>query len=128
MASMDPARAWLSGCALAGILAAGSLAAWGSLSAKEAASHIGEMASVCGIVASAKYAISSRGSPTFLNLDEPYPRHVFTAVIWGDDRTKFPVTPESLAGASVCVDGTISEYKGKPQIIVTNPKQLRTVR
>ncbi len=46
-----------------------------TLTAKEAAEHVGEVATVCGKVASATYAARSRGRPTFLNLDEPYPVH-----------------------------------------------------
>ncbi|MEI7870236.1 MAG: hypothetical protein WCI11_20325, partial [Candidatus Methylumidiphilus sp.] len=39
----------------------------------EAANHVEEQSTVCGVVVSAKYAISTQGSPTFLNLDKPYP-------------------------------------------------------
>jgi hypothetical protein len=35
----------------------------------------------------------SKGHPTFLNLDEPNPKEVFTILIWGSDRAKFG-TPE----------------------------------
>ena len=63
-------------CVLAWTLGTGGLAAWASLSASEAASHVGETASVCGNFASATYASGSKGSPTLLNLDEPYPRHI----------------------------------------------------
>jgi hypothetical protein len=59
------------------------------LTAAEAAKHVGEYAKVCGEVVSTKYASSSRGQPTFLNLDKPYPDHIFTIVIWGDNRSKF---------------------------------------
>jgi len=52
-----------------------------TVSAADAASHVGETATVCGTVASAKYSAQSRGSPTFLNLDKAYPNQVFTAVI-----------------------------------------------
>lgn len=98
--------------------------AYGIISIKpsEAASHVGEQARVCGIVASAKYAARSRGAPTFLNLGQPYPRQVFTAVIWGRDRSKFAYPPESLRGSSICVRGLVSLYRGKPQIIVHDPK------
>ena len=41
---------------------------------------------VCGIVASAHYAASSKGQPTFVNLDKPYPNQIFTVLIWGSDR------------------------------------------
>jgi DNA/RNA endonuclease YhcR with UshA esterase domain len=92
--------------------------------ANEALAHIGEDATVCGVVASAKYASSSKGKPTFLNLDRPYPNHVFTAVIWGEDRDDFPYVPESLDGKRICVNGTIKPYKGRAEIIVDDPDQI----
>jgi hypothetical protein len=42
-------------------------------------------ATVCGKVVSTHYAKSSKGEPTFLNLDEAYPNEVFTILIWGPD-------------------------------------------
>ena len=90
----------------------------------DAIKHIGEQATVCGRVANAKYAESSRGSPTFLNLDQPYPNHVFTAVIWGTSRTRFASPPEALAGSRICVSGTIDSYRGKAEIEVSDPLQI----
>ena len=46
------------------------------LTADQAKDHIGERAKLCGLLASARYAETSGGSPTFLNLDRPYPQHV----------------------------------------------------
>jgi hypothetical protein len=54
-------------------------AAAASLTPEEAANHVGETATVCGTVASANYAARTRGEPTFLNLDKPYPNHIFTS-------------------------------------------------
>jgi hypothetical protein len=65
------------------------------ITAAEAKDHIGDRATVCGKVASTHYAKSSKGEPTFLNLDEPYPKEVFTILIWGSDRGKFHYSPES---------------------------------
>lgn len=48
---------------------------------EEAYKYIGETKTVCGTVASATYAVRSRGKPTFLNLNKPYPNLVFTLVI-----------------------------------------------
>src|SRR6476620_10630518 len=59
------------------------------LTTAEAREHIGEVATVCGTVVSTRYAASTKGKPTFLNLDKPYPNQVFTIVIWGSDRDKF---------------------------------------
>jgi len=70
------------------------VAAQDRLTPTEAASYIGKNATVCGQVASATYAARSRGRPTFLNLDRPYPNPIFTALIWGEDRGKFSGSPE----------------------------------
>ncbi len=53
------------------------------ITARQAKDHVGEMETVCGKVVSARYASRSKGQPTFLNLDEPYPNEIFTIVIWG---------------------------------------------
>jgi len=95
-----------------------------SISAAEAANHVGESAMVCGLVASAKYATETRRQPTFLNIDRPYPNHVFTALIWGSDRSAFPYAPEGLQGKRICVKGVIELYKGKAEIIVSGPSQV----
>ena len=56
---------------IATLWAAGARAA--SLTAEQAASHVGETATVCGTVASAHYARRARSQPTFLDLGKPYP-------------------------------------------------------
>jgi len=96
------------------------------VSPADAINQIGQMATVCGRVASAKYATSANRQPTFLNLDKPYPNHIFTAVIWGSDRAAFPYAPESLADRRICVTGTIQLYRGKAEIIVSGPNQIQT--
>ena len=96
-----------------------------SISPAEAKNFIGKTATVCGKVASANYATRSRKQPTFLNLDETFPRHVFTAVIWGDDRSKFGEPEKDLKGKKVCVTGLIEEYQGKPEMILRSKNQLK---
>jgi DNA/RNA endonuclease YhcR with UshA esterase domain len=49
---------------------------------------------------------------------------VFTAVIYGDNRSKFGTPETSLRGKRICVTGQISDYGGKPEIILTNATQL----
>jgi hypothetical protein len=46
------------------------------ITAAEAKDHVGDKMTVCGKVASTHYAKSSKGEPTFLNLDEPYPKEI----------------------------------------------------
>jgi hypothetical protein len=66
----------------------------------------------------------ARAQPTFLDLDKPYPNAPFTAVIFGDDRPKFGTPETSLRGKRICVTGQISDYHGRPEIVLTEPSQL----
>src|SRR5271168_1274651 len=74
----------------------------------EAKNHIGELATVCGKVVSTRYASKSKGQPTFLNLDEPFPKQVFTILIWSNDRDKFGSPESKYRGELVCVTGKIT--------------------
>ena len=107
------------------LLSMGAAAVASTLTPQQAARAIGSYATVCGVVASAHYAMSSRGEPTFLNLGKPYPNQIFTALIWGSDRSKFKTAPESFQGDDICVSGLVKSYRGMPEIIVRSPSQVR---
>jgi hypothetical protein len=85
------------------------------ITAAEAKDHVGEIRTVCGKVVSTHYASGSKGQPTFLNLDEPYQKEVFTILIWA---TKY------YKDAKVCVTGKITSHREKPEIIATEPSQI----
>jgi hypothetical protein len=93
-----------------------------SISAAEAKNHVGQQGTVCGMVAGEHTATSSRGTPTFINLDSPYPNQIFTILIWGDDRSKVGELPAN--GTRVCATGTIQDYRGVPEIVVKSKGQL----
>ena len=97
----------------------------GYITASEAKNHVGEKATVCGKVVSSHYASTSKGQPTFLNLDEPYPKEEFTILIWGSDRPKFGKPEETYRDKDVCVVGKISSHKGVPEIAATEPGQIQ---
>lgn len=92
-----------------------SLVSAQAISATEAAQHVGQRETVCGEIAGEHTASSSRGTPTFINLDKPYPNQVFTILIWGDNRAGVGQFPHS---GRVCVTGTITEYESRPEIVV----------
>jgi len=94
------------------------------ITAPEAKDHIGEIETVCGKVASTHFASGSKGQPTFLNLDEPYPKEIFTILIWGSDRAKFGAPESKYRDARVCVTGKITSYRGTPEIVATEPSQV----
>ena len=93
-----------------------------SLTASQAKAHDGENATVCGTVASERTATSSRGEPTFINLDSAYPKQVFTILVWGDDRKNVGELPR--VGSHVCSNGLIADYHGVPEIVVRSSEQL----
>ena len=92
---------------------------------EDALKYLGTQQTVCGKVASTNYAITSRGQPTFLNLNRKYPKHIFTVVIWKSSRHKFKTAPEKMYKSKrICVTGVISSYRGKAQIEVNDPAQI----
>jgi hypothetical protein len=108
--------------AMLGLWLAASHAA--SLTPDDAATHVGEDATVCGVVALTNFDADARFWPTFLDFGKPYPYQVFTAVIYGADRAKFGTPGATLQGKRVCVTGPIREDRGKPEIILSDPRQL----
>src|SRR6266478_7894367 len=95
------------------------------LTATEAKDHVGETVTVCGNVVSTRYASTTKGQPTFLNLDKPYPNQIFTVVIWGSNRSKFGAPESEYKGKRICVTGKITEYRNVPQIIAERPQQIQ---
>ena len=72
-------------------------------------------------------AKDNKGQPTFINFHDPYQGY-FTAVIWGDDRGKFPPNPESYyLYKKVRIKGKIEIYEGAPEIILRQPSQILVV-
>ena len=95
------------------------------ISAAQAKDHVGQQATVCDTVASTHYSRSTRGQPTFINLDKPYPDQVFTILIWGSDRGKFGAPETVYRDKHVCVTGTITSYRGVPEIVARDPSQVQ---
>ena len=92
--------------------------------AHEAKVHVGEYAMVCGVIASANYMKNSRGGPTYLNFDKPYPDDEFSAILFKKNRKSFQVKPETLTGYKACVYGKIKLNRGKAQIELVKENQL----
>ena len=109
----------------AGQASTGSVIQW-----TEAAQHIGQSVTIEGPIVSSKYASSSKGQPTFLNVGKAYPDPTrFTILIWGSSRSNFPSAPESMyQGKTVRVTGTVQEYKGSTEIVVSSPVAIQVIR
>jgi hypothetical protein len=81
---------------------------------------------VCGDVRSTRYALSLKGTPTFITLDSIDAD--FTIVIPGKDRAKFGQPDFTYSGKSVCVTGRIEQRDGRIHMEAKDPKQIRIVR
>ena len=121
---MKSPRSLITSCFLFSLLAFSTAAQTNKITAAEAKDHVGEVRTVCGKVVSTHFASKSKGEPTFLTLDEPYPKEVFTILIWGSDRAKFGTPETKYKDATVCVTGKITSHREKPEIIATEPKQI----
>jgi hypothetical protein len=96
------------------------------MTATEAQNHIGDTGTVCGKVVGvtvSKYKVTSRGQPTFLDLDKPEPNPAFIIITWPEDAKPEQLGPTYL-GKSVCVTGKIEKARGVPQIIATKTSQI----
>ena len=86
-----------------------------TISAADAKNHIGEQSTVCGLVAGKHTASQSRGTPTFIDLDKPYPSQSFTVVVWERDKGTVGSLPN---GGKLCVTGTVTRYHGGAEIVL----------
>jgi hypothetical protein len=90
---------------------------------------VGRVATIVGPVASTKYASSSGGSPTFLDVGVPYPNpRRLKVVIWIENRAAFGRPEVRYYGHTVCVRGSVSMYDGGPQIVARSPKQIAILK
>lgn len=85
------------------------------ISAVEAAQHVGENRTVCGSIVNEYTAATTHGTPTFVDLDQPYPHQIFDLVIWGDNKDDVGSFPKS---GKICASGKIILYKGRPEILL----------
>ena len=94
------------------------------LSIDGVSSHTGETVCVAGRVL--RVFTSSAGN-TFLDFCPDFRQCPFTAVVFSADRNKFGDL-QTLAGRQVEIRGLIAVYRGRPEIIVSDPKQIAVVR
>lgn len=88
-----------------------------TIPAADAKNHIGEQATVCGLVASKRVASQSQGTPTFVDLDKSYPSQSLTVLVWEHDKGNVGPLPGS---GQLCVTGRIVQYRGKAEIVLHN--------
>jgi hypothetical protein len=100
---------------------------------EEAKNHVGDQATVCGLIVDFRRELPSAFSPpdpsidgTLLFFDQPHPDHEFMGVIENTYRKEFPYELQTLKGKKACVFGKIQMYKGKAMIALVRPEQIAT--
>ncbi|WP_207420252.1 hypothetical protein [Desertivirga brevis] len=94
------------------------------ITADKVGEHIGDSVRVADSVYSTRF-IAGNTPITFLNLGGNYPNQKLTIVIKGEARKNFSAAPEEVyKGKYIAVEGNITEYKGRPQMEVYDPRQI----
>lgn len=96
-----------------------------TINPSQAKDYIGKKVTVCGKVSTVFYYQRGKGSPTFIDMGGKYPNDQFEVLIWKENRGKFSYDLQSLNGTSICITGIVKEYKGKPEVEVSSPDQIK---
>ncbi len=86
----------------------------------EATNYVNQQVVVRDVVAQ----VALRQTVALLNLNQRFPHSPLTLVIRGNDTNNFP-NLEKYLGQRVEVTGRITEYQGRPQIVVSTTNQIR---
>jgi hypothetical protein len=104
------------------LLFASRVSAQNIIPAKNAAKYFGHKIKVCDKV----YGSSHTSDGTALYLGEEYPKQLLTLIIKTSDLSKFKGHPDiDFKGKDVCITGVVVNDKGKPKIIISDPKQIK---
>ncbi len=97
-----------------------------SIAAKDAKAHIGDTITITDKVYGGKLLSSNM---TLIDLGGYYPNQLLTVMIPPASRDKFSGKPEvDWKGKQVTVTGKVIDYKGKPEIVVTEASAVKVVK
>jgi endonuclease G len=97
----------------------------GYFNTEQALSKVGTSCYIVGKVVSAKF--SAKSEATFINLDQSFPKQIFSVVIWKDGRKNFSYKPEvDLMGKYIAVKGRVElDKNGVPSITVAHEEHIQ---
>ena len=99
-----------------------AVAAVPTITPTEAARHVGQEVIVQGTVSQIATTVALT---THINFGGLYPNHVFTATILKARQSLFTGVRQRFEGKVAQVQGTVRLYRGKPEIVIDEPSQLR---
>ena len=94
-----------------------------TLTAKKAKSKINKDVIVKAFVAGTKIVEKDGKRTLIMSLDKPYPKTPLQVILYNKAYTELNL-PYHLDGKNIIVKGTVTTYKDKPQIIVSDIKNL----
>jgi hypothetical protein len=84
--------------------------------------YIGKTVTVCSTV----FGTKALEKITFINLGAAHPNSPLTVVVMAKDYTNFTTPPAPLyANKKLCVTGEIKEFKGKIEMAITKPGDVK---
>jgi hypothetical protein len=83
---------------------------------EDIAQHMNETVKICAKVTDHK----DIGSMVLVNMGGTYPNQLLTVVFRGDTKK----LAESIDNTTICITGKLIDYKGKPEIVVTESSQI----
>ena len=87
----------------------------------DAKTHVGQTVTVEGMVDNVH---TTAAGNTYIDIGGRYPNNPFAAVIFESDAGKFP-NVDALDGKTIDITGRIRLYRGAPEIILSDPGQIR---
>lgn len=91
-----------------------------TVSSENIAAYKGKHVIVKGVVSQ----IISKDKVTYLNIDHKFPKNKLCAVIFNDKKNLFS-NINKLEGKQVLIEGNVTNFKDKLEIILTDPAMLR---
>jgi S1/P1 Nuclease len=88
-----------------------------TIQAEDAPLHIGETVKICAKA----YEHKEMGSMVLVNMGAGYPTQLLTLVLRNDTKK----IADDIDNKLICVSGNLLEYKGKPEIIITDAAQVK---
>jgi DNA/RNA endonuclease YhcR with UshA esterase domain len=87
----------------------------------DAKAHVGQTVTMEATINDVR---TGRSGATFIEIGGRYPDNDFTAVIFAGDVAKFP-NASALQGKTVAISGPVQLYRGRPEIVLKSPDQLK---
>ncbi len=93
------------------------------INADSASFYIGQNVTICSKV----YGVKAFDSVTLINVGAAYPKSPLTVAVSARNMANFKTDFNNYSGKEICVTGTIQDYKGKPEIVVTKESEINVV-